>query len=262
LQNGRVRPGDKTTEKIKNFLKSKLDSMLSASLALIKKENSKQYSSVIIPLCTDRNGSIRLMLNKRSRFVPQPGDLCYPGGGPEPMDITAGWVLRLMKPGVFKKFGNKSPLIASLLATALRESWEEIKLNPLALDVLGLLPPQNLLTFNKTIVAFVCWIDEPVKIRPNKKEVEKVIWVSLDHLIEENNHAIFRLHGHPADDHTDFPCFVIQDGIAVEILWGATFRLTMKLLADILGLIPRFNPAHLIHGVYNPKYKSGYGRRK
>lgn len=223
----------------------------------------KDYYSVLMPLGLMPNGSVALMLNKRSRFVPQPGDLCFPGGGQEhPMDTLLGMILRACHPWFVENAGSKSTLLALLACTAIREAWEELRLNPIKLSLLGILYPQSLVTFRKKIVPFVGWIRTPVSIRPNGREVQKVVWIPLEELFRSEQYALFRLYDFPncnAQDGLDFPCFLHQDGVSVEILWGATYRIVMDFLHIMWDFVPPDIESRLIvPGMLDKRYLSGY----
>ena len=49
--------------------------------------------------------------------------------------------------------------LALFLAVALRETWEEMGLNPLNIKFLGMLPEQGLIVFDRSIFPMVGWLD-------------------------------------------------------------------------------------------------------
>jgi hypothetical protein len=133
-----------------------------------------------------------------------------------------------------------------LLATGLRESFEEMRLNPLGVRFLGILPAQQLVMFQREIYPFVCWVSRQRRYYPNW-EVEKIVHIPLDHLLESANYARYRIEiSIPNDEHhsprrkevRDFPCFLHKQDGRTERLWGATFRITMNFLKWVYGFEP------------------------
>jgi hypothetical protein len=148
-----------------------------------------------------------------------------------------------------------------LLATGLRESAEEMRLNPLGLKFLGPLPAQSLVMFKRIIFPLVVWISRQEKFYPNW-EVEKIIYIPLSELLKPARYARYRLRfeSQPtASQFSTFPCFRYEQENKTELLWGATFRITMVFLNDVFG----FSPPDLhslpeIQGHLSRAYLSGY----
>ena len=194
-----------------------------------------------------------LILNKRSAKVKQPGDLCCPGGSIVPrLDVTLARLLRLRGSPLArwagwsewrKRRSQEAFSLSLLLATGLRESFEEMRLNPLGVRFLGFLPPARLVMFQRVIYPMVCWISGQVRFFPNW-EVEKVVAVSLSSLLEATNYARCVMNIAVSNDnrHTqdikEFPCFLHSRDGQTERLWGATFRITMSFLDLVFGFTP------------------------
>ena len=101
-----------------------------------------------------------LLLNKRSDQVQQPGDLCCPGGAVHPFLDRLLHRLLFFKRGAAYRWAKEreQPLfhrITFFLATALREAWEEIRLNPFRVEFLGALPCYQLASFQRVIFPLV-----------------------------------------------------------------------------------------------------------
>jgi hypothetical protein len=133
--------------------------------------------------------------------------------------------------------------LSLLLATGLRESFEEMRLNPFGIRFLGFLPPARLVMFRRVIYPLVCWISGQVRFFPNW-EVEKVVAVPLSRLLEVSNYArcvmnisVWNDNRH-AQDIKEFPCFLHNRDGQTERLWGATFRITMSFLDLVFGFTP------------------------
>ena len=215
-----------------------------------------------------------LVLNKRSAKVRQPGDICCPGGSVAP--LVDPYLARLLSlPFVsldrwkywhqWKK--NKSPvarLLALFWATGLRESFEEMRLNPFGVKFLGPLPPQPLVMFQRTIYPSVAWIDRQKRFFPNW-EVEKVVDIPLKDLLNPANYAQYRLCLIPAGDAESintirhYPCFRFQLNNATELLWGATYRIVTLFLDYIFGFKPPdLGEIPIIEGSLDQNYLTGH----
>ena len=68
------------------------------------------------------------------------------------------------------------------LTTSLRESFEEMRLNPFSIKFLGPLPPQNLRVFQKIIYPMVGWVEGNHRLKTNH-EVEKIVYIPLKVLL-------------------------------------------------------------------------------
>jgi len=194
-----------------------------------------------------------LILNKRSAKVKQPGDLCCPGGSIVPrLDVTLARLLRLRGSPLARWAGwsewrerrqREAFSLSLLLATGLRESFEEMRLNPFGIRFLGFLPPARLVMFRRVIYPMVCWISGQVRFFPNW-EVEKVVAVPLSRLLEATNYARCVMNisiandNRHAQDIKEFPCFLHNFDGQTERLWGATFRITMSFLDLVFGFTP------------------------
>ncbi len=219
------------------------------------------------------SGEPCLILNKRSLKVKQPGDLCFPGGRIAPrIDATLAAVLSLPLASLGRwpywlrwKRDNRraASFLALLWATGLRESLEEMRLNPFGVRFLGPLPPQNLVMFRRRIYPMVAWNQRQKRFFPNW-EVEKIIHIPLRELMDSTRYGRYRLEIElPADDNPstsvrDFSCFQYPDNGTTEILWGATFRITMLFLEYIFGFkLPDPNTLPVIQGRLDRFYLSG-----
>ena len=214
-----------------------------------------------------------LVLNKRSERVRQPGDLCFPGGSMAPrIDpyLARIFSLPLFSLGrwrywkVWKKnHASRAETMSIIWATGLRESLEEMRLNPFGVKFLGPLPPQSLIMFKRTIYPMVGWINRQKRFFPNW-EVEKVLYVSLRDLLTPDLYGRYRLTmGHSTGKNgaapmQDFPCFRIQNQGAGEILWGATYRITMNFLKFVFDFTPPdLKTLPVVEGALDESYVTG-----
>ncbi len=126
--------------------------------------------------------------------------------------------------------GVRDPEDAHLLATALRESFEEIGLTPEAVEVLGTLPPVATIT-GYHITPFVGLIPYPYDFKPNSREVKRLLAlpVSAFYAPERWSSGPYNFQGRI----TRVCCW--RNG--QEVVWGATARILLNLLAH-LGVQP------------------------
>ncbi len=192
-----------------------------------------------------------LVFNKRSKWVRQAGDLCFPGGGiAHRLDAWAARLLGL--PGFplgswsfWKTWRRERPREAGslslLLAAGLRECLEEMRLNPFSVRFLGPLPPQALQPVGRCLYPMVVWIKYRPRYRPNR-EVEKVVSIPLRDLLNPARYVRYRMHfavyTNGDESVQDFPGFFHSDAEGAEVLWGVTYRIVM----DFLGLVFDFTP--------------------
>lgn len=224
------------------------------------------------------NGSLPepcLILNKRSRNIRQPGDLCCPGGRVSPrLDSYIAKLLPL--PGFplgrwpyWARWRARCPRearwLALLLATSLRESLEEMRLNPLSVQFLGVLPSHRLLMFRRTIHPMVGWVSGQKRFFPNW-EVEKIVSVPLRKLLDPGYYARYRLHIAPEMEQRvhrkteDYPCFLHQEKDETELLWGATYRIVTLFLKLVFGFIPPpLETLPIVPGMLNESYLNQRG---
>lgn len=163
-------------------------------------------AAVLVPLFA-AGDELHLLYTTRAATLPQhAGQVSFPGGR---HDVA------------------RDP---SLLATALRESEEEIGLRAADVDVLGALDPIHTFSSNFLITPFVAHVPYPYELRVDAREVHDVFSLPL------------RVLDDPATTVAD--TWTI-DGRAIpvtsyrhdgRVIWGATQRITASLL-DLLTAI-------------------------
>jgi hypothetical protein len=242
--------------------------------------NSSTTSAVLFLLgmhCQEKDFSNVpcLILNKRSLKVKQPGDLCCPGGSiSSRVDTFLSKLLSL--PGSpltrwpywklwRKQRRHEAQNLAILFATCLREGFEEMRLNPLGVKFLGPLPQQQLIMFHRVIYPMVCWISRQKQFSPNW-EVERVVYIPIQDLLNPSNYARYRLQIETSQgnennqDVRDYPCFIQKQKNNHEVLWGATFRITMAFLEIVLGYKPPgIESLPVVYGSLDKNYLTGNG---
>jgi 8-oxo-dGTP pyrophosphatase MutT (NUDIX family) len=237
----------------------------------------ERTSSVLLLLgeVSARNTSISeagIILNKRSQWVRQPGDLCCPGGGIEKFDHFLGRLLSLRGSTLSKwpcwgrlraEYPEDAAFLSLLYAAGLREGWEEMGINPFGLTFLGPLPTHCLVMYERSIHPMVAWMSRQNRFRLSS-EVERIVRFPLRALLDPGNYACYRidvsahLERRFKCEEMDFPAFVYTVDGRSELLWGATFKIVTKFLELIFGFnIPEMGKLPLILGRLDENYVNG-----
>lgn len=119
--------------------------------------------------------------------------------------------------------GVKDPRDAHLLATALRETQEEIGLNPQAVEVLGPLSPIDTITGYR-VTAYVGLIPYPYDFRLNTREVKRLLLLPVEGFCAPERWSTGR---YQYKGRTTRVCYW---RINKTVIWGATARILLDLL--------------------------------
>lgn len=153
-------------------------------------------AAVLAIVFADREGILRLVITKRARTLnSHAGQLAFPGGKPHPED-------------------------AGPVDTALRETYEEVGIQPSEVEVLGYLPMIRTVRFALPMLGVVARLEKEPVFHPSPDEVEKILTPSLESLADSDNWLDRTWAGVPL-------WFMDIDG---EWLWGATAYLVRVLL--------------------------------
>ena len=165
-------------------------------------------AAVLIPLY-ELNGELHVVLTKRTmQMSTQKGHIAFPGGRRESGD-------------------------RDLLATALRESLEEIGLDPNHVEIFGRIDDFSTRDGAILIAGFVGLIDPaalPYAWRPAEREVAEILEVPLRHLLDPQNVVVAEpreLNGRMWPDET----FLFRG----HRVFGATARALRHFLDIVLG---------------------------
>ena len=230
------------------------------SSSAYQQADASQKEAPVLLLLSGEEESLSFFLTKRSQSIPQGGDLSCAGGMLNlPLDRMINWLIAC---NVFQLYRQKtSPQIKRQrfgihLATAVREAWEEVGLSPFNISLLGILPPHDLILFNKRIIPFVAHIKKPWVSRLSG-EVEKVVEVPLSMFCDANNYVCYRIE-HPSSSR-DFPALAIKtaDG-QEEILWGATFFIAINFLRVCFNFeLPDWESQRIVKRQLTEEYITG-----
>jgi 8-oxo-dGTP pyrophosphatase MutT (NUDIX family) len=187
-------------------LRRRLDVALSRRPRVALDQSDLISAAVLLPII-DRGGP-HILFTKKSDAVPHhKGQFSFPGGVCEERD-------------------------ASRVETALREAWEEIRLPPDAVEVLGLLDDTATRATPFIITPVVGIVRGAVDLAPDGREIERVIEVPLDVLRDPSifRKEIWERGGEPHD--------VYFFSVSVEdVVWGATARILRQFL-DLIDETP------------------------
>ena len=163
-------------------------------------------SAVLIPVFRNAAGEATLVLVRRGDHGVHGGQLAFPGGKREPTD-------------------------ASLLATALRETEEEIGLPATAIEVLVALPPVQTRTSGFHIAPFLARVVPPTVWHFSQPEIAEVLEVPLRHFADPvtAGQELWHFPGEPTPELIPFW------RVGPHYLWGASYRMLLPLLPRLLA---------------------------
>jgi 8-oxo-dGTP pyrophosphatase MutT (NUDIX family) len=167
-------------------------------------------AAVLVPLHLKR-GVMHAVFTERHHDLPRhAGEISFPGGRRDPEDVD-------------------------LVATALRETHEEVGLPPESVEVLGALEPIPTVVTGYAIYPFVGLVPGGFRWRPSDSEVAAVIDLPLPAVAA--GYGRRRLVRRGAAIHTDT---YVAEG---HMIWGATARIVSDLLDRAGSLIPEASGA-------------------
>ncbi|HET7823889.1 MAG TPA: CoA pyrophosphatase [Anaeromyxobacter sp.] len=159
-----------------------------------------RHAAVLVPLL-EKDGDVHVLLTKRRADLRRhAGQVSFPGGMVEPDD-------------------------ADTLATALRETREEVGIDPASVDVLGRLDDTLVLVSGFHLTPWVGRVPHPTALLPDPAEVEAVLFVRLADLAAPGAHRTERHERYGMEHEVHF-----YDA-GGEVIWGATARVLSRLLS-------------------------------
>ena len=171
---------------------------------------SPRQSAVLAPLYVDDGGPAVLLTRRAAHLRNHRGEVSFPGGRQEDHDVD-------------------------LVATALREAHEEIRLAPETVEIVGELDRLSTFTSGSMIHPFVGLLSGvPDALVADPGEVAQILHVPLADLLDPEafHEEIWRF----PDGHDRSLTFF---EIVGDTIWGATARMLRQLLNVALGLDPR-----------------------
>jgi 8-oxo-dGTP pyrophosphatase MutT (NUDIX family) len=176
-------------------------------------EATMQRASAVLAALYDDDGDAHVVLTRRAWHLrTHKGEVSFPGGGRDPGE--------------------------ALIDTARREAWEEVRLDPASVEVIGELDHLTTFTSGSFIVPFVAAIPGRPELVANPSEVEAVLHVPLSELLQ------------PGVFHSEQweilgsvrPVHFFE--IVGDTIWGATAAMLRQLLGMATGTVGRGGIAH------------------
>lgn len=162
-------------------------------------------SAVLVPFFK-KDGEWHLLLTKRTDTVENhKGQISFPGGRKDESD-------------------------RDLLETALREGFEEVGLDPEAVEVLGELDEERTINSNFIMHPFLAVIPYPYDFKLSEQEVKELVEIPVSVLMDESN---FQEEATTHEGETIPAYFYHYED---RVVWGATARILKKTL-DILQVL-------------------------
>jgi len=167
--------------------------------------------AAVAAVLREQAGSTEVLFIQRAEHPSDPwsGHIAFPGGRHDPED-------------------------PSLLATVLRETYEEVGLTLSAADLVVRLPSVEAPTRERRggliVTPYVFALRSPAELRLDPTEVADTLWVPLAALLAGEGRGTYRFAWNGQD--YDLPCFRLDPG--QRVLWGMTYRMVTSML-EALG---------------------------
>ena len=163
-------------------------------------EPAERAAAVLVPFCRDSAGELRVVLIERAPGGRHGGQIALPGGNREPAD-------------------------ESLRDTAIRETGEELGIDPGQIEVLGVRPPMRTRSTGYVVTPYVGRLRAP-SWRPQAAEVAAVLPMRVADLVDPAGAGRTVMDFPAWDGPVEVPIRTV-DG---HVVWG----LTLRILDDVL----------------------------
>ncbi len=177
-------------------------------------EGTRPRASAVLATLYEADGETWVVLTRRSsRLRSHRSEVSFPGGGHEPED-------------------------ADLLATALREAWEEVRLDPSSVEVVGEVDHLSTVTSQSFIVPYVGIVPSRPALVADPAEVDAILHVALSELLDPAiwREEVWRWNGAAR------PIWFFE--LQGDTVWGATAAMLRQLLGLVTGTVGRGEMLH------------------
>ncbi len=170
--------------------------------------------SAVLVAVFEEGGEARVILTVRSsRLRSHRGEVAFPGGRLDPGETVE--------------------------EAALREAFEEVRLDPASVSLVGHLTAMPTVSSNSLVTPVVATLADRPELSAAPDEVDRVFDVGLHELVADGafREEWWSIPGRPGADGRsggEFPVWFFQAG--EEIIWGATARVLTELLCLVLTL--------------------------
>lgn len=159
----------------------------------------------VMVLLFPKNGEWHVLLTERTSSENpdnrHSGQISFPGGKVEPDD-------------------------ESLLACALRETYEEVGIPPHSIQIIGEMTDLYIPVSNFQVFPFLGWTATPPQYQPQESEVKDIIETPLSILQDKTNHKFTDIRISGSVLLQDVPYFDVYG----KIVWGATAMMLSEML--------------------------------
>ncbi len=155
-------------------------------------------AAVLVPI-VNRAGVLSVLLTRRTDHLAQhAGQVSFPGGRSEPSDCDA-------------------------IATALRETLEEVGIEPLLIEPFGYLDILETVS-GYCVTPVVAWLDAAYKAQPDPHEVAEIFEVPLEFFLAPENLRRLRV------EYRGRPREILEFARVGPRIWGATATMLLNLV--------------------------------
>jgi 8-oxo-dGTP pyrophosphatase MutT (NUDIX family) len=172
---------------------------------IVPADVTRRQAAVLLPLFSNATDYHLVFTKRTETLTHHKGQVSFPGGSFDPAD-------------------------GDLVTTALRESHEEVGIQPEHVTILGRLDDLSTFSTNFTISPFVGIIPHPYPFRPNPIEVAIVFDVPLSVLADP---AVGRSYIRTREDGATLVDYEFH--VNGHVIWGATARIIRHFLSVIDG---------------------------
>jgi len=159
-------------------------------------------AGVLIALIERENGLMVLLTERAAALKLHAGQISFPGGGMEQRD-------------------------PDILATALRETHEEVGIAPSLVDVVGFLEPSATVT-GYSVTPVIGVVHRSVRVTIDPSEVQSAFEVPLDFLMHADNQL------HTTREFGGVIVPIVEFHYAERRIWGATASMLVQLKKELI----------------------------
>jgi 8-oxo-dGTP pyrophosphatase MutT (NUDIX family) len=168
-------------------------------------QDERAISAVLVPLVAHEEEVAVILTRRAAELVRDPGNMSFPGGRLDPGE--------------------------SALECALREAYEEIGLDPGAVEVIGTLATVTRRSDAEVVSSFVGLVSGRPRLVASADEVEEIIEVRLSDLLREG--VAWEEHWGEGAHARPIRFFASTPHLGSDVIWGLTARVLWDLLERI-----------------------------